>query len=83
MKKPYEVEKGVKFIQKDRFNRAIGPYKEGKLDTLPKSGTEIQITIDKALQEYGEKLMVGKRGAIVAIEPSSGEVLAMISGPFI
>lgn len=73
--------KGVKFIQKDRFNRAIGPYKEGKLDTLPQSGTEIQITIDKALQEYGEKLMVGKRGAIVAIEPGSGEVLAMISGP--
>ncbi|NKI31698.1 penicillin-binding protein 2 [Croceivirga thetidis] len=73
--------KGVKFIQKDRFNRAIGPYKEGKLDTLPELGTEIHITIDKALQEYGEKLMVGKRGGIVAIEPKTGEVLTMISGP--
>lgn len=73
--------KGVKHIQKDRFNRDIGPYKEGKLDTLPEQGKEIHITLDKVLQEYGEKLMHGKRGGIVAIEPKSGEILAMISGP--
>lgn len=73
--------KGVKVIQKDRFNRDIGPYKDGLLDTLPKAGTEIRITIDKNLQEYGEKLMHGKRGGIVAIEPETGEILAMISGP--
>jgi penicillin-binding protein 2 len=73
--------KGKKYIQKDRFNRDIGPYKEGIMDTLAKPGTEIQITLDKALQEYGERLMVGKRGGIVAIEPASGEILAMISGP--
>ncbi|MEM9000164.1 MAG: penicillin-binding transpeptidase domain-containing protein [Bacteroidota bacterium] len=73
--------KGVKYIQKNRFNRDIGPYKGGKLDTLPELGKEIHITIDKALQEYGETLMHGKRGGIVAIEPSSGEILAMISGP--
>ena len=73
--------KGVKFIQKDRFNRDIGPYKDGKLDTLPELGKEIHITIDKDLQEYGERLMVGKRGGIVAIEPETGEILAMISGP--
>ncbi|WP_222981705.1 peptidoglycan D,D-transpeptidase FtsI family protein [Flagellimonas meishanensis] len=73
--------KGVKFIQKDRFNRDIGPYKDGKLDTLPEQGKEIQITVDKALQEYGEGLMHGKRGGIVALEPKSGEILAMISGP--
>lgn len=73
--------KGVQYIQKDRFNRAIGPYKEGILDTLPEQGKEIQITIDKALQEYGERLMHGKRGGIVAIEPATGEILAMISGP--
>ncbi|WP_067035638.1 peptidoglycan D,D-transpeptidase FtsI family protein [Allomuricauda sp. CP2A] len=73
--------KGVKHIQKDRFNRDIGPYKDGKLDTLPEQGTEIHITLDKKLQEYGEKLMHGKRGGIVAIEPKSGEILAMISGP--
>ncbi|MDC6365590.1 MULTISPECIES: peptidoglycan D,D-transpeptidase FtsI family protein [Flavobacteriaceae] len=73
--------KGVQFVQKDRFNRDIGPYKGGKLDTLPEQGKEILITLDKTLQEYGEKLMHGKRGGIVAIEPKSGEILAMISGP--
>ena len=73
--------KGVQWIQKDRFNRDIGPYKDGVLDTPPEQGKEISITIDKALQEYGELLMNGKRGGIVAIEPSSGEILSMISGP--
>ena len=74
-------QKGVKFIQKDRFNRDIGPYKAGKLDTLPEQGKEIRITLDKNLQEYGELLMHGKRGGIVALDPKSGEILAMISGP--
>ncbi len=73
--------KGVQYIQKDRFNRDIGPYKDGTLDTPPEQGKEISITIDKDLQEYGELLMNGKRGGIVAIEPSSGEILSMISGP--
>ncbi|MEZ4810613.1 MAG: penicillin-binding transpeptidase domain-containing protein [Allomuricauda sp.] len=73
--------KGVQFVQKDRFNRDIGPYKGGKLDTLPEQGKEIRITLDKTLQEYGEKLMHGKRGGVVAIDPKSGEILAMISGP--
>ncbi|PIF00996.1 MAG: penicillin-binding protein 2 [Maribacter sp.] len=73
--------KGVQYIQKDRFNRDIGPYKGGALDTPPEQGKEISITIDKDLQEYGELLMHGKRGGIVAIEPSSGEILSMISGP--
>lgn len=73
--------KGVKVIQKDRFNREIGPYKNGSLDTLPQPGTEIRITLDKTLQEYGEKLMHGKRGGIVALEPATGEILALISGP--
>ncbi len=73
--------KGKKYIQKDRFNRVIGPYKNGSLDTLAKAGTEIHISLDKKLQEYGERLMTGKRGGIVAIEPGSGEILAMISGP--
>lgn len=73
--------KGVQYIQKDRFNRDIGPYKGGILDTLPEQGKEISLTLDKELQEYGELLMNGKRGGIVAIEPLSGEILAMISGP--
>ncbi|HUH46111.1 MAG TPA: penicillin-binding transpeptidase domain-containing protein, partial [Arenibacter sp.] len=73
--------KGVKYIQKDRFNRDIGPYKHGELDTLPEQGKQITVTLDKILQEYGEKLMVGKHGGIVALEPSSGEILALITGP--
>ncbi len=73
--------KGIKFIQKDRFNRDIGPYKEGIHDTLPQPGKDITITIDANLQKYGELLMENKRGGIVAIEPNSGEILAMVSGP--
>ncbi|MCO5725715.1 peptidoglycan D,D-transpeptidase FtsI family protein [Robiginitalea marina] len=74
-------QKGVKYIQKDRFNRDIGPYKDGVKDLPSIRGTELHITLDKELQEYGELLMRGKRGGIVAIEPGSGEILTMISGP--
>ncbi|TXE06145.1 penicillin-binding protein 2 [Seonamhaeicola algicola] len=73
--------KGIKFIQKDRFNRNIGPYKDGKFDTLPKQGKDIHITIDAKLQEYGELLMQNKRGGVIAIEPASGEILAMVAAP--
>jgi cell division protein FtsI/penicillin-binding protein 2 len=57
--------KGIKFIQKDRFNRDLGPYKDGIYDTLPKQGKDITITIDSKLQEYGELLMQHKRGGII------------------
>lgn len=73
--------KGIQYLQKDRFNRDIGKYKDGALDVQPEQGKEITLTIDKELQEYGEKLMHGKWGGIVAIEPSTGEILTMISGP--
>lgn len=73
--------KGIKFIQKDRFNRNIGPYKEGTLDTVPEQGKDIKITIDSELQAYGEWLMQNKRGGVIAIEPSTGEILAMIAAP--
>ncbi|NCP89658.1 MAG: penicillin-binding protein 2, partial [Flavobacteriales bacterium] len=59
----------------------IGPYKDGIYDTLPEPGKDITITIDAKLQEYGELLMKNKRGGIIAIEPSSGEILAMVSAP--
>ena len=74
--------KGVKYIQKDRFNRDIGPFKEGDFDTLPERGKDITLTIDGRLQAYGEELFVNKRGGIVAIEPSSGEILALVSAPY-
>lgn len=73
--------KGVKYIQKDRFNRDIGPYKEGLFDTLPERGKDITLTIDATLQQYGEELMVNKRGGIVALEPATGEILALVSAP--
>ncbi|MBC3757970.1 penicillin-binding protein 2 [Hyunsoonleella sp. SJ7] len=73
--------KGIKFIQKDRFNRDIGPYKDGKFDTIPEQGKDITITIDATLQEYGELLMKNKRGGVIALEPSSGEILAMVAAP--
>ena len=73
--------KGVKYTQKDRFNREIGSYKEGVYDTLPVKGKDITLTLDAKLQAYGEKLMKGKRGGIVAIEPSSGEILSLITAP--
>ncbi len=73
--------KGVKRLQKDRFNRIIGPYKNGIYDTLPQQGRDIYISLDIELQEYGELLMNNKRGGIVAVEPSSGELLALISAP--
>jgi penicillin-binding protein 2 len=74
-------EKGVKFIQKNRFNRDIGPYKNGKFDTIATAGKDITISIDAKLQAYGEKLMQNKMGGIVAIEPSTGEILSLVSAP--
>src|SRR5690606_10685518 len=73
--------KGVRYLQKNRFNQVIGPYQNGVFDTLPKPGKDIQLTIDATLQEYGTKLMQNKRGGIVAIEPATGEILALITAP--
>lgn len=73
--------KGVKRFQKDRLNRVIGPYKDGMYDTLPEQGKDIAITLDIDLQAYGEKLMQNKRGGIVAIEPATGEILALVNAP--
>ncbi|WP_121666370.1 penicillin-binding protein 2 [Mesonia aquimarina] len=73
--------KGVKYIQKDRFNREIGPYKNGVYDTLPQKGKDITLTLDAKLQAYGERLMQNKHGGIVAIEPTSGEILSLVTAP--
>lgn len=85
VEKSYEKElrgeKGVKYIQKDIYNRDIGSYKNGQFDTLPIPGKNITITIDATLQEYGEQLMQNKMGGIVAIDPSSGELLTLVSAP--
>ncbi|BCY27493.1 penicillin-binding protein 2 [Flavobacterium okayamense] len=73
--------KGVKYLLRDKHNKIIGPYKEGKYDTISQQGKDLVLTIDAELQKYGTELMVNKRGGIVAIEPSSGEILALVSAP--
>lgn len=73
--------KGVKYYQKDKFNREIGSFKEGKYDTISVQGEDINLTLDAMLQQYGEELMINKRGGIVAIEPKTGEILALVTAP--
>ena len=73
--------KGKKFLQKDRFNRIIGPFNSGVYDIKSQKAENLILTIDSDLQTYGEKLMENKRGGIVAIEPKTGEVLALITSP--
>lgn len=73
--------KGVNYYQRDRFSKIIGSYKDGIYDTLPVPGKDLMLTLDIELQEYGQKLMVGKRGSIVAIEPATGEILSLVTAP--
>lgn len=73
--------KGVKYLLRDKYNKVIGSYKEGKYDTLSQQGKDLTLTIDYELQKYGTELMVNKRGGIVAIEPKTGEILALVSAP--
>ncbi|MCB0585215.1 MAG: penicillin-binding protein 2 [Phaeodactylibacter sp.] len=74
-------EKGISFILKDNLGREIEAYNGGSLDEPPQSGRDLITTIDLGLQAYGEELMQNKIGSIVAIDPASGEVLAMVSTP--
>ena len=73
--------KGIKRIQKDRFNKEIGSYKNGEFDTLAIPGKDVILTLDVILQQYGDQLMNNKRGGIVAIEPATGEILALVTAP--
>lgn len=73
--------KGKKYYNRNRFNKVTGSYKNGQMDTLPESGKDLTLTIDIELQMYAQQLMNGKRGGIVAIEPSTGEILALVTSP--
>ena len=73
--------KGMSIKLVDVHNRDQGKFQEGRFDTLPISGSTLISTIDIDLQTYGEKLMQNKIGAIVAIEPSTGEILSLVSAP--
>ncbi len=85
LEKSYEKElrgkKGINIYMVDVHNRIKGSYEEGRYDTAAVVGSDLICTIDAKLQLYGEKLMTNKIGSIVAIEPNTGEVLAMISSP--
>ena len=85
IEKYYEDElkgiKGKKYFQKDRFNRVIGPFNNSLSDVSPSKAKNITLTIDIDLQEYAESLLQNKRGGVVAIEPSTGEILTLVSSP--
>lgn len=85
VEKSYEValrgHKGVEILMKDAFGRIKGKFENGIHDVSPISGRNLTLSIDASLQEYGEQLMQNKIGAIVAIEPSTGEILALVSSP--
>ena len=73
--------KGVEILMKDAYGRIKGKYENGVHDEAPVSGRNLTLSIDMELQEYGERLMANKIGAIVAIEPATGEILALVSSP--
>ena len=74
-------EKGVEILLRDAHGRIQGRYDDGNQDKAPTSGKDLTLGIDIELQAYGELLMQNKVGSIVMIEPSTGEILAMISAP--
>lgn len=85
IEKYYEKElrgtKGLKITVVDVHNREKERFMNGAYDTLPEAGTDIILGLDADLQAYGEYLMSGKTGSIVAIEPTTGQILAMVTSP--
>ncbi len=85
VERSYEPElrgvKGVEILLRDSRGRIQGHYRNGELDRKPVPGKNITLSIDAKLQALGERLMEGKMGAIVAIEPKTGEILCMVSAP--
>ncbi len=73
--------RGVRYVMVDVKGAEKGAFKDGAFDTLSVAGENLTSTVDVELQAYGEKLMQGKTGSIVAIEPSTGEVLCLVSAP--
>ncbi len=73
--------KGVEILIRDAHGRIKGRYNDGANDVAPISGRNLKLSIDINLQQYAESLMVNKIGAVVAIEPQTGEILAMVSSP--
>jgi penicillin-binding protein 2 len=74
-------QRGIQYLIKDHRNRLVGSYEKGELDEPPVSGRGLNTYVDIELQQLAEKLLANKIGAIVALEPKTGGVLAMASGP--
>ncbi|HBZ34351.1 MAG TPA: penicillin-binding protein 2 [Bacteroidales bacterium] len=74
-------EKGEEILLRNSRGRIVGNYAEGKYDSEPKAGTDITLTLDIQLQILAENMLQGKIGSIVAIEPATGEILALASSP--
>lgn len=74
-------EKGVQVLLRDAHGRIQGKYQNGKFDHKPKAGKDLTLGIDINLQALGERMLEGKIGAIVALDPQTGQVLAMVSSP--
>jgi penicillin-binding protein 2 len=74
-------QRGVQNLMVDALNRPKGHFADGKYDTLAVSGERLISSMDKDLQKFGEQLMNNKIGSIVAIEPSTGEILSLVSSP--
>ncbi len=81
MEKVLRGEKGYHIFLRNSKNQIEDKYEEGKHDKEAVSGSDINTTIDSKLQEYGQNLMKNKVGSLIAIEPGSGEILAMVSSP--
>jgi len=85
IERAYEKElrgrKGVSLYLVDVHNRLKGEYENGRMDTSALKGNDLYTSLDRDLQQYGELLMQNKAGSIVAIEPSTGEILALVSSP--
>lgn len=73
--------KGVSYVLKDNLGREIEALEGGRHDSAAISGSNLVLTLDHVLQQYGQELLNNKRGSVVAIEPSTGEILAMVSSP--
>jgi penicillin-binding protein 2 len=74
-------QKGVEVLLRDAHGRIKGKYEDGRHDADPISGKDLTLSLDIDLQAYGESLMQNKLGAIIAIEPKTGEILCMVSAP--
>lgn len=74
-------QRGIQYLIKDNKNRLVGNYENGELDTAAIAGRGLRTYVDVEIQQLAEKLMTNKVGAVVAIEPKTGGIIAMVSGP--